>query len=223
MDIPKDFIIRIINQFETGSPEGAYDKLVIQDDGINGTYQITYGRSQTTEQGNLRYLLEMYVEAQGAYSTDLLPFLDRIGQESLVAENEFHELLVRAAKDDPVMRQVQDKFFDAFYWEPAIEWCEEYGLKTALAGLVVYDSQVHSGGVPLFLRKRFSERPPSKGGDEKRWLAAYVDARHQWLRYHKRTQLRECVSRTECFRQEMERGNWDLQLRPVMVKGVAIE
>lgn len=219
MSIPKSLIIRIINQFETGTPDGSYDKLTIQDDGINGTFQITYGRSQTTEQGNLRYLLEMYVEAEGAYSNDILPYLERVGRESLVTDGEFHELLVAAGREDPVMRDTQDRFFDTFYWQPANAWCQAHGIQTALGHLVVYDSQVHSGGIPLFLRKRFTARPPSKGGDEKRWLWAYVEARHQWLKYHKRPLLRACVYRTQCFMDEMSRSNWDLLQRPIVANG----
>lgn len=49
----KPLIQRVVNVFETGTAEGKYDKLVIYDDGVNGSHQITYGRSQTTEQGNL--------------------------------------------------------------------------------------------------------------------------------------------------------------------------
>lgn len=219
MSIPKALIMRIINQFETGTPEGEYDKLSIQDDGINASFQITYGRSQTTEQGNLRFLLEMYVEAEGLFSPEFLPYLERIGRESLVTDGYFHELLIQAAREDPIMRQTQDHFFDSFYWQPAERWCASHGISSALGHLIVYDSQVHSGGVPLFLRKRFRERPPSAGGNEQRWLAAYVEARHQWLKYHKRPLLRACIYRTRCFMAEIARNNWDLTQLPINANG----
>jgi hypothetical protein len=48
-----------------------------------------------------------------------------------------------------------------------------------LSMLVVYDSFIHSGSVPMFLRKRFIERPPANGGDEKKWIGSYVEVRHQ--------------------------------------------
>ena len=48
----KSKIEAVINVFETGKKEGKYDALVVYRDGRGGSRQITYGRSQTTEQGN---------------------------------------------------------------------------------------------------------------------------------------------------------------------------
>ena len=45
---------------------GKYGAISIFEDGPNDIRQITYGRSQTTEYGNLRELVQMYVEAGGA-------------------------------------------------------------------------------------------------------------------------------------------------------------
>ena len=50
----KTLIQKVVNVFESGSSEGRYDTLVIYADGVNNSHQITYGRSQTIEQGNLR-------------------------------------------------------------------------------------------------------------------------------------------------------------------------
>jgi chitosanase len=44
-------IEKVVNVFETGTPEGRYDLLVVMNDGPGGRPQITYGRSQTTEFG----------------------------------------------------------------------------------------------------------------------------------------------------------------------------
>lgn len=60
----KDKILKVLNVFETGSTEGKYDNISIYKDGtVNGqkVYQITYGRSQTTEYGNLKRLIELYI------------------------------------------------------------------------------------------------------------------------------------------------------------------
>ena len=53
----KQLIENIIIVFETGTPEGKYNQITILADGKNGTRQITYGRSQTTEQCNLAQLI----------------------------------------------------------------------------------------------------------------------------------------------------------------------
>jgi chitosanase len=65
---------RVINVFESGSPNGNYAAISIFADGPNDVRQITYGRSQTTEYGNLRELVRRYVAANGAFSKKLKPF-----------------------------------------------------------------------------------------------------------------------------------------------------
>ena len=54
----KRLVERVINVFESGKPEGNYAAMAIFNDGPNNIKQITYGRSQTTEYGNLRELVQ---------------------------------------------------------------------------------------------------------------------------------------------------------------------
>lgn len=219
----KSLIQRVINVFETGIPEGKYDSLVIYADGINDSYQITYGRSQTTEQGNLGQLIEMYVDNEGQFADDFVQYLDKIGIESLVDDEHFKNLLVKAAQEDQIMRDTQDKFFDKVYWDPALEWFERNGFTLPLSMLVVYDSYIHSGRVPMFLRKRFIEFPPVKGGDEKKWINSYVEIRHQWLKYHERLILRKTIYRTQTFLNEIDQDNWNLEKLPINANGVDVK
>ncbi len=164
----KALIQSIINVFEAGAPEGKYDKLVIYDDGVNDSHQITYGKSQTTEQGNLSRLIDMYVDNAGTFANDFVPYLEKIGKYPLVDDEDFKRLLIRAAREDKIMRETQDIFFDEVYWLPAMQWFERNGFKLPLSRLVTYDSYIHSGSIPMFLRKRFIEPPPAKGGNEKK-------------------------------------------------------
>ena len=57
-------IIQVVNVFETGTPNGNYSNISIYADGpaIGGQRikQITYGRSQTTEYGVLKILIQEY-------------------------------------------------------------------------------------------------------------------------------------------------------------------
>ncbi|MEJ2103656.1 MAG: chitosanase [Ignavibacteriaceae bacterium] len=218
----KALIQRIVNVFESGSPEGKYDTLVIYADGINNSHQITYGRSQTTEQGNLLQLIEMYIENNGTYATNFVPYLEKIGTEPLVDDENFKRLLKEAAQKDKIMHSTQDKFFDKFYWQPAVEWAKRNEFKLALSMLVIYDSYIHSGSILMFLRKRFKEFPPVRGGDEKKWITSYVDIRHQWLKYHEKPILRKTIYRTQTFLNEIERGNWNLTKLPVDANGVKV-
>ena len=57
----KSICEHIINVFETGSVAGDYSAIALFADGPHGERQVTYGRSQTTEYGNLRELVQMYV------------------------------------------------------------------------------------------------------------------------------------------------------------------
>ncbi|MBI5021980.1 MAG: chitosanase [Ignavibacteriales bacterium] len=218
----KQIVQRVVNVFETGTPTGKYDALVIYKDGKNGSRQITFGRSQTTEQGNLKTLLYLYIQQNGKYAADLQPYLEKVGKISLVDDPAFKNLLIKAAADDTVMRATQDSFFDKLYYNPAIEFCTMNGLALPLSLLVVYDSYIHSGGVPRFLRKRFGEFPPASGGDEKRWTTSYVDVRHQWLKYHSNPLLQKTIYRTQCFKDQIAIDNWDLDKLPIMANGVAV-
>ena len=218
----KSLIQKVVNVFESGTPEGKYDTLVIYADGVNNSHQITYGRSQTTEQGNLLQLIDMYVDNNGKYATDFVPYLEKIGVESLVDDENFKRLLKEAAQKDKIMRSTQDKFFDKYYWLPALEWAKRNEFKLPLSLLVIYDSYIHSGRIPMFLRKRFKEYPPAGGGDEKKWIDSYVDIRHQWLKYHERPILRKTIYRTQTFINEIERGNRNLEKLPINANGVNV-
>ena len=111
----KNKIMSIVNVFETGTPEGKYDAIAIFRDGRNGSRQITYGRSQTTEQGNLRNLLERYIALGGKFSNEFNAFLPKVGTVPLVDNKEFKDLLKRSAREDPLMHQAQDETFDILY------------------------------------------------------------------------------------------------------------
>ena len=214
---------RIINVFETGSISGDYGNISIYPDGPNRIRQITYGRSQTTEYSHLRELVQMYADASGKYSEDLRPYVPLIGRTALVNNDTFKGLLRRAGREDTVMAQTQDVFFDRAYFQPALKWATEHGFTQALSMLVIYDSFIHSGGILDFLRSRFREQLPVNGGDEKSWVTEYVDARNNWLATNSRQVLRPTVYRTQCFAREITRGNWDLSQLPIIAHGVRVD
>lgn len=213
---------QVLNVFETSKIAGDYGALVIFADGPHGVRQVTYGRSQTTEYGNLEELVQMYADAAGMFSAQLRPFIAKIGVTPLVDNTEFKQLLRDAGKKDPVMRRIQDEFFDKRYFQPAMNWADTNGFTFPLSALVIYDSFIHSGSIPSFLRKRFPAVPPAKGGDEKIWVTQYVDTRRDWLATHSNKILRGTVYRTDCFKREIARNNWDLSQVPVDANGVPV-
>jgi len=218
----RSLITRVVNTFETGSPEGNYGAIARMGDGPQGRRQITYGRSQTTEYGNLKALLQEYVAKEGRYSAAMAPYLERLGRTPLVDDLPFLEVL-RKAGQDPVMRETQDSFFDARYFQPALAWARSHGFREALSLLVIYDSFIHSGSILMALRRRFSERPPAQGGNEKVWITAYVTARHAWLQGHGNRYVRNSAYRTADLLREIRRNNWALSETPIYANGRPVQ
>ena len=113
----KTRILSVVNIFETGTAEGVYGNVSIYHDGKkdeNGqnTRQITYGRSQTTEQGNLKDLIAAYIANKGIFAADFQPYMPQLGVKPLVDDQNFINLLKKSAKDDPIMIKTQDDFFE---------------------------------------------------------------------------------------------------------------
>lgn len=214
---------RVINVFETGTIKGKYGAISIYKDGPNKIRQITYGRSQTTEYGNLRHLVDMYANAGGSHSDELMPYVNMVGNVALVDNEPFKSLLRRAGNEDPVMWATQDKFFDLAYFQPAVRWADANGFTLPLAMLVIYDSFIHSGRILSFLRSRFPEVPPKQGGDERTWIKQYVDVRNKWLTTHSNPELPPSAYRTRDLLREIKRINWDFSHLPIIANGTPVD
>lgn len=214
----KDKIQEVVSVFETSSKKPAYDTLVILPDGPGGEKQITYGKHQAAESGQLKDLLKRYCDTYGRYARDIRSYLPKVGQPGspLIKSQTFLSLL-KSAGSDPIMHEVQDRFFDERYWNPAYIWFTRNGFTLPLSMLVVYDSFIHSGGILDFLRKRFEELPPERGGDEKDWIQQYVKARDKWLETSKSETLRFTDYRTDTFLDAIGKNNWDLS-QPIICK-----
>ena len=219
----KTRILSVVNIFETGTPDGQYDNISIYADGKRDpsgkkTRQITYGRSQTTEQGHLKELIAAYIANNGTFSKHFSYYLPKIGVESLVDNEMFKTVLRDAAKFDSIMRQTQDEFFDKTYYQPALAFCDDNQFTLPLSMLVVYDSHIHSGRVPQIVRNMFPESTPKNGGNEKSWVKAYVNARRRWLQSLP-DPVPVTVYRMDCFIAQITDVNWLLE-RPVTSGGV---
>lgn len=208
-DLIKNKIQKIVNVFESGKPEGDYGCISLYEDGPNGIKQITYGKSQTTEWGNLASLIKLYIAHEGEFAENFEPYVDNIGFKSFVSDKDFIHLLKRAS-EDPIMRKTQDEFFDVHYWGPALNWFNKNEFKLNLSMLVIYDSFIHSGSILKFLRNKFDESVPVNGGNEKKWILEYVKARHQWLKNHSVKILNRTIYRTQDFQNAISSENWDL-------------
>lgn len=210
--IKKQKIQSIVNAFETGSAEGNYGSIDLFFDGPNKVKQLTAGRSGATQYGNLPELFKRYVQANGQYAQQISRCLKwSVSNPNWTSDKEFHDF-IRKAGNDPIMREVQDKLFDDKYWNPAMKWAETNGFKENLSLLVIYDSFIHSGSILSLLRKRFSAIVPASGGEEKLWITQYLDARHQWLKYHSNLILRKTIYRTIDMKRAISANDWNLDL-----------
>jgi len=227
LPVVKRKIEQVINVFETGSAKGNYAAIskhadYTDPDTKTKIVQVTYGRSQTTEFGNLKALIQDYVNDKGEYASQLQPYLNRIGfKPSLATDAIFCQALINAGANDPIMKKSQDDFFDSKYYGPAYSWFLINGFALPLSLLVIYDSYIHSGSILAFLRKKFATSVPSHGGEEKEWLANYVNARYNWLANHSSDLLRKTVYRPQCFKDQIKNNNWGLS-QPINAHGVII-
>lgn len=226
----------VLNVFETGSVRGDYSNVTVYKDGGGGQYtQITYGKAQTTQDGNLDKLLRMFVSAahageptrlSDAQIETIAKAIPTKDNRDLPADENF-KCLLRRAGDCSLMRDIQDRFFDEVYFKPAYNWWKVNGFTEALSLLVIYDSFIHSGSIRSDIRSKFSEVPPISGGDERAWIAAYVKARRDWLnRYkndpgHKLHILAATTYRMDTMESAMRANNWDLS-QPVNANGTLV-
>lgn len=213
-------IRQVVRYFETSKVTGAdYGAIAIFKDGPDHREQVTYGASQTTEYGNLRTLILMYIDAKGKYAKDFSSYMSWMGdrnRSSLASSSSFLELLKQASAD-VIMQTTQDRFFNIYYFNPARQWCERNGLTLPLSMLVIYDSFVHSGSIMTFLRNKFAENVPAQGGDEKKWITAYVSARDSWLENNPTVLLQHTDYRTDSFLHAIQQNNWMLDQPFVVV------
>jgi chitosanase len=207
----------IVNIFETGAVLGEYSQVTL----IPGdTGHLTYGRSQTTlGSGLLHDLLSLYAGNAGArFGTRLRHYLPRTKARDIGLDRDvvFCNLL-RAAADDPVMRETQDGFFDSRFWRPAVAEAKRLQLTLPLSVAVVYDSRVHGSWDRL--RDQTMDRDGTvEALGERAWIAAYLTRRRHWLASHERQDLRPTVYRMDAFQRLVDQDRWGLAL-PLVVRG----
>jgi chitosanase len=221
-ELQKQAAQAIINIFETGKVLGDYASVVSVAGDPGG---LTYGRAQTTlNSGNLYLLIKAYTEAPGAlFASDLAPYLTALREmdSQLNHNSALHNILRRAGKDDGVMLDTQDAFFDRVYWVPAVNLATGIGARTALGTAVVYDSKIHGSW------QRMRDRTIDRHGrlsaiGEETWMNHYINVRREWLANHSVPLLRRTVYRMDALKQLIGDKNWELDL-PFSVRGLRID
>jgi chitosanase len=173
--------------------------------------QITLSIGFTEGGGNLKKVLQCYAEKGGKLAAQFAPCLPSLGSgPTLAGDTKFIDSLKEAGKD-PAMVKAQEECFEEFYLGPAFVWASSQGFRLPLSYLVIADSYLHSGSMLGFLMKSFPEKKPKEGGNEQAWIRAYAKARKQWLATHSNKLLNKTVYRVNCYIEQMDRGNWEMQ------------
>ena len=221
-DLQKRTAQAILNIFETGSACGDYGNVTL----IPGdTGHLTYGRSQTTlASGNLFLLVQSYVNAPGAQlAGSLTPYLPRLQARDLSLDHDAAlRSLLEQAGDDPVMRRVQDGFFDRIYWNPAQIYCGNLQIASALGVGVVYDGIIHGSFTVIRDLTNKAVGSIAGGTAEPDWISRYVAIRRDWLANNANTALHPTVYRMDAFKLLIREKAWELPL-PLVVRGVRID
>lgn len=201
----------IVQIFETGSVKGDYGQvtLIVGDSG-----HLTYGKAQTTlASGNLFFLIRDYCDAPDAdLAEDLKPYLPQLEARDVTLDKHFDfKGLLKLAGDDPVMRKVQDAFFDRVYWEPALASAAYIGAKLPLSIAIIYDSRIHGA----WHARR--DAMNAKTGDlkkvgEKKWMKAYLKHRRDWLANNPNPALQRTVYRMDALGLLVSDNRWTLKL-----------
>jgi chitosanase len=215
-------IRRILSVAETDQAEWDPAAVYIYADGNQGRKQCTLSIGFTADGGNLRKVLERYVELGGIFGAQFAPYITALKAGDPGTDSDFIGLLKKSGKQDPMMMKTQEEMFDQLYLGPAFAWASKYGFGLPLSYLVIADSFLHSGSMLDFLMNRFPEKKPSAGGNSKKWITEYTKTRKDWLANHSNKLLRNTVYRCDCFLDQIDKDNWNLEQTPVVMHGTEV-
>jgi chitosanase len=206
----------IVNVFETGRIVGDYGALAVLK-GDSG--HLSYGRSQASlGSGALYALLDAYCQKStsdpAATIRGFLPRL-KVKDFTLDSDNGLRQALKAAAATDPLMRLVQDQFFDGRYLAPACRAADSLSISEPLGVTVIYDSCIQGGWDRLKPRVG-----PVTTKGPKEWVQRYIATRRAWLLTLK-SPLPNTVYRMDSFSSLIALDKWNLEL-PLAVHNVTI-
>ena len=187
------------------------------------TGHLSYGRSQVTlGSGTLYRMIQLYCSTPRAAFPLLSSYLPRMQQRDFALDTDLTlRAFLQQAGQDRVMRTVQDQFFDANYWSPAVQSAANFGISSALGTSVVYDSHVQ--GAWATVRDLTTAQCGALGViSENDWVSQYLNVRRDWLANNPNPALHPTVYRMDCFLSLIQDSTWDLAL-PINIRGVTID
>ncbi|SRR6266436_1268223 len=220
-----NYIRRILSVAETDKPEWNPSAVYIyaDDNRFKPPHkQVTLSIGFTEGGGNLKKVLQRYIDKGGKLAVSFAGYLPTLGSPpSRAGDSKFIDLLKEAGKET-AMAEAQNECFEELYMAPAFAWASKYGFTLPLSYLVIADSFLHSGSMQPFLMNSFPEKKPIDGGNEKAWIEAYLRVRKNWLAGHSNKTLQGTVYRANCFIAELTRDNWMLAVSPINMHGTSV-
>ena len=202
----------IVSLFESNSP-ARYDAVARSASDAGG---LSYGKHQAAlVGGSLFRLISDYCAAPGALQAQALrPYLPRMeaGDRTLDTDDALVAILKTAAAD-PVMQDVQDRYFYEHYMTPALTEAASLGFQTALGCAILYDSFIQgswSTGANIKAKTIAVAGAPT-AETERTWLAAYLQTRRAWLA-SRGADLARSVYRIDALTALLTAGAWDLEM-----------
>lgn len=207
----KEVAMKLVSTFENSSLDWRAQFSYIEDigDGRGYTAGIIGFCSGT---GDMLDLVERYTAKKP--SNPLAPYLNALravnGTDSHQGLDPGFPNAWRQAAQDAVFQQTQEEERDRVYFNPAVSQAKQDGLR-ALGQFAYYDAAVMHGedGFRSIRSVALSRAlPPSKGGDERAYLNAFLDAREEEMRREEAHSDTTRVSTAQ--RRFLNEGNFEL-------------
>jgi len=160
-----DVAFRITGAFE-GAKATSYQN---KDKGI-----VSYGKHQATlASGTLGTILEKYIkQSKSSAAEQLSGYMDKVRRkDSSLRKDEGFKKALLAAGADPLMSTIQDQVFAQNYWPAAEQGARADGLKSPLALVMYYDTNIQ-GGLET-VRKRTAKSMKGKQFSEAAFLTEF--------------------------------------------------
>ncbi|MCK7624675.1 chitosanase [Streptomyces sp. RS10V-4] len=213
--VKKEIAMRLVSSAENSSLDWKAQYKYIEDIGdgrgyTGGIIGFTSGTHDMLE------LVELYTRRKpGNVLAGYLPALRRVdGSDSHAGLDPDYPRDWRTAAQDPAFRTAQDDERDRVYFNPAVKRGKADGLGV-LGQFIYYDALVmhgdggdRTGFSALRERALAKAAPPARGGDEKTYLNAFLDAR-VWAM--KQEEAHSDTSRVDTAQRVfLKKGNLDL-------------
>jgi len=216
-DLQKQICNALVNIFEGGRATGNYGAV----GGLrNDKGHLSYGRSQVSlTSGHLYLVIHDYcITPDNQFGKDLEPYLERMRTKDITLDGEVQlRAILREAGDDPVMRSVQDDYFDRNFFQPAMGRAKAASLSQALSCAIAYDATIQGGWLHCSENVDKKIGPVSADVPEEKWIATYLDARKDYLL----ACAPATTYRPEAFQDLLNAGNFTLAL-PFTFRGVEL-